>query len=468
MLAEKHISLTIYNQGTALVRDRRVIELAAGHTALDFSDVTAQIDPTSVTFAAVDAPDTVVLEQNFLFDLVGGSALLRRYLEQTLEVTLDDGTRCAGQLLNTPAENINPFNRNAAGEIILRLSDSQIASIATDKIRDIRFPALPGGLITRPTLRWLLHSARAGAQPVEITYLTGGLNWTADYNLLLATDNHRFDLTGWVTLTNTSGATFADAQVKLVAGEVKRIPPPQPKMRRMAAAEMPEWFAASPAPVEQREIFEYQLYEIKRPVTVAHNETKQVEFVAARGVPAETRYVFSVTPPFTAYGSQPHFDRHLAADDGAVQVWLDFSTGGDTGLDADLPAGRIRVYQLDTDDSAVLIGENTIRHTPKGETVKLELGQAFDLVGERVQTRFHQPRKNVVEESYRITLRNRKDSQTVQIRVPERLFRWSNWQITEASHPYTRESSAVIEFRADVPPGGETAVTYTVRYEWAG
>lgn len=463
-MADQHVSLTIYNQGTALVRDQRTVSLKEGLNTLDFTDVTAQIDATSVVFAAVDAPDTVVLEQNYLFDLVGGDALLRRYLEQTIEITLEDGTRYTGELLNTP--DTNRYGDAPGGDVILRLMDGQIAYARTDKIRDIRFPSLPGGLITRPTLRWLLHSARAGAQPVEITYLTGGMNWTADYNLLLATDNRRFDITGWVTLTNTSGATFTDAQVKLVAGEVKRMPAPGTLRKEVFAARA---MAAPPPPqVEQREIFEYQLYEISRSVTVANNETKQVEFVAARGVQAERQYIFTTPTPFIAYGSQPYFDRGQTLQGGTVQVWLEFSTGDDSGLGADLPAGRLRAYQADADGSAVLIGENTIKHTPKGERVRLELGNAFDLVGERQQIRFSQPRKNIVEESYRITLRNRKDAETAQIRVPERLFRWNNWQIISPSHAYTPLDAATIEFRVDVPPGGETAITYTVRYDWDG
>lgn len=459
-MSEANISLTIYNQGTALVRDRRTVELAEGLNTLEFRDVTALIDATSVTLQAAGA---AVLEQNFLFDLVGADALLRRYLEQTIELTTEDGARFVGTLLNAPSRGGDPFN-NQTSELILQQADGQVAVVALDKIRDIRFPALPGGLITRPTLRWLLHSRQAGALPVELTYLTGGMNWSADYNLLLAGDSRRFDLNGWVTLTNTSGTIFHDAQVKLVAGDVKRIEQPAWRRDRVVMAAM-----AAPAEpqIEQREIFEYQLYEIKRPVTVAHNETKQVEFITARGVMAERFYVFRAHPPFTAYGARPYVEPVAPGAAGAVQVWLEFTTGEQSGLGADLPAGRLRAYQLDADGSAVLIGESKIKHTPKGENVKIELGKAFDLVGERRQTHFQQVRKNIIEESYAIQLRSRKDSEPVQIRVPEALFRWRSWKIVQHSHPYTVEDAGTIEFRADLPPGGETTITYTVRYEWA-
>ncbi|GIL13317.1 MAG: hypothetical protein BroJett038_20370 [Chloroflexota bacterium] len=461
-MSEANISLTIYNQGTALVRDRRTVELAEGLNTLEFRDVTALIDATSVTLQAAGA---AVLEQNFLFDLVGADALLRRYLEQTIELTTEDGARFVGTLLNAPSRGGDPFN-NQTSELILQQADGQVAVVALDKIRDIRFPALPGGLITRPTLRWLLHSQQAGALPVELTYLTGGMNWSADYNLLLAGDSRRFDLNGWVTLTNTSGTTFHEAQVKLVAGEVKRIEAERAVQRRAFALGMAMAAPAEPQ-IEQREIFEYQLYEIKRPVTVAHNETKQVEFITARGVLAERFYVFRVQPPFTTYGPRPYVEPVAPGASGAVQVWLEFSTGEQSGLGADLPAGRLRAYQLDADGSAVLIGESKIKHTPKGENVKIELGKAFDLVGERRQTHFQQVRKNIIEESYAIQLRSRKDSEPVQIRVLEALFRWRSWKIVQHSHPYTVEDAGTIEFRADLPPGGETTITYTVRYEWA-
>jgi hypothetical protein len=368
---EKSVSLTIYNQGTSLVRDRRTVELNSGMNTLDFTDVTAEIDATSVTLTTPNDPNgTLVLEQNYLYDLVGAHALLNRYLEQTLEVTTQDGEKFSGQLLN--AQNTH--------EIILRLDDGRVIFMTGDKIRDIRFPSLPGGLITRPTLRWLLHSEKSGARAIEITYLSGGMNWTADYNLLLATSNKTFDLNGWVTLTNTSGATFNDAQVKLVAGEVKRIQPVR-RMEKARLSDVTMAYAAEPQQVEQRELFEYQLYEINRPVTVAHNETKQVEFVAGQNVPANVYYVYAPYLHFGGYADHPVIERWaISPDTTQVVTRLEFSTGEKEGLGKDLPAGRIRVYQADSDGAAVLIGENTLKHTPKGETVDIELGKAFDLV----------------------------------------------------------------------------------------
>ncbi len=454
-VASEGVSLTIYNQGTALVQDRRTFNLQAGMNTLDFTDVAASIDATSVSFNSLTDPvGTIVLEQNYVYDLVGSGALLERYLDETIEVIADDGTTFTGQLLS---------GRN--NEIILRQSDGQVIVVGLDSVRDLRFPALPDGLITRPTLRWLLQSATAGDQQVELTYLAGGMNWTADYNILLATDNQSLDLDGWVTLSNTSGASYSDTLVKLVAGDVNRLP----QQAQLAFAEEERFLAADAAaapPVEQREFFEYQLYEIQRPVTVADNETKQVEFVTASGVPGHTFFVYDSSYPFYGYYS-PIMDQYYGQTGITdVQNWLEFTTGEENGVGADLPAGRIRVYQEDTDGAALLIGENAIDHTPEGEDVQIFLGNAFDLVGERIQTKFQLIASNVLEETYEIHLRNRKDDQAVEIRVPEHLFRWSNWEILNASHEYRQLDSATIEFRVTVEPGGEQIITYTVRYSW--
>ncbi len=447
------VALTIYNQGTALVQDRRSYTLDTGLNLLNFVDVAAGIDPTSVQFNSLTDPDgTVVLEQSYVYDLVDSFALLNRYLDQTIEVVAIDGTNYVGQLLS-----------GRSGEIILRTDEGQVIVVSPDDIRDLRFPELPGGLITRPTLRWLLQSAASGEQQVELTYLTSGMNWSADYVILLNSGNTSLDLNGWITLNNTSGASYSDALVKLVAGDVNRLPTEVVRM------EMDMAYAAAPMPtmapqVEQRNFYEYNLYEIQRPVTVVDNETKQVEFVSGADVPANTFYVYDSSQPF--YGGlliDQYYGQTGITD---VRNYLEFTTNEENGLGADLPAGRIRVYQEDIDGAALLIGENTIDHTPEGEEVEIFLGNAFDLVGERIQTNYNLLADTVLEETYEIHLRNRKDDQPVEIRVPEHLFRWSNWEILNASADFNQLDSNTIEFRVEVPPQGETVITYTVRYTW--
>jgi hypothetical protein len=444
------LALTIYNKGTALVRDTRTYTLAPGLNTLNVTDVAEKIDSTSVQFVSLTDPTgTRVLEQNFVFDLVDPSRLVNRFIDQRIRVTATDGTAFEGVLLS-----------GRGGSIVLLTDDGGVVTVQQDQIRDLRFPSLPGGLITRPTLRWLVESAAGGDQSLEMTYLTDGITWTADYIVLLARDNRALDLNGWVTLTNTSGAAYPEATVKLVAGDINRI---QSQEALLKDTMQIEFLSVREPQVEQREFFEYQLYEIARPVTVGRNETKQVEFVGGAGIPATTYYVFEV--PLPLFSKKPISERYAGtARTGSISIYLEFSTGKENGLGADLPAGRVRVYQEDIDGAALLIGENRIGHTPEGETVSLYLGNAFDLVGERSQTRFNLIANNILEETYEIRLRNRKDDVTVEIRVPETLFRWSNWRILESSLPFKQLDAHTIEFRSSVPPGGETVITYTVRY----
>ncbi len=447
------VSLAIYNVGTALVQDRRTFTFQEGLNTLNFTDVAAGIDPTSVTFVSLTDPNgTVVLEQNYVYDLVNSAALVQRYIDQKITVITTDGTEYNGTLLS-----------GNSGDIILRQDDGQVIVVSPANIRDIRFPNLPGGLITRPTLRWLIQASKAGEQQVELTYLTTGMNWAADYNLLLAHDNQSLDLNGWVTLNNSSGGAYTDANVKLVAGDVNRLP--QPLARGMLSDMVMESAAAAP-PVEQRDFNEYKLYAISRPVTVAANETKQVEFVSAAHVTAQTFFVYDSSQPYYFSGS-PITDQYYGQNGiTTIANYLSFNTGEDSGLGVPLPAGHIRVYQQDVDGSALLVGENSISHTPKGEDVQLLLGNAFDLVGSRTQTAFKLIANNVLEETYEIHLRNHKENDAVEIRVPEHLFRWSNWEITSSTMDYKQLDSNTIEFRANIPADGETVITYTVRYTW--
>jgi hypothetical protein len=448
------LSLTVYNQGTALVRDRRQVQLTEGVNELRFGDVAASIDPTSVLFRSLTDPaGTAVLEQNYEYDLVGSQALLDKYLDQPISVVTRDGTLYAGRLLS------------GRGDVILQDDDGRVTVVGADDIQEFSFPDLPQGLMTRPTLVWRLSAPKAGPQDVEITYLTGGVSWQADYVLLLGADERSVALDGWVTLSNTSGATFRDALLKLIAGDLNRLPEAGfavEDMLRAAATQTPE------ASVAQREFFEYHLYEIQRPVTVADRETKQIEFVHADRIPAEKFFVYDGLPCQSYYGyctfagypqTEPSYG---VASNPKVMTMVEFDTDD---VDADLPRGRVRLYQEDVDGAALLIGEDQIDHTPKGEQLRLYVGDAFDIVGERIQTDFRRPSENSLEETYQITLRNHKD-EAVDVRVVEHLFRWSEWRILRSTADFQKMDSSTIEFRPHVPANGETSITYTVRYTW--
>jgi len=445
--------LTVYNQGMALVKDTRTLNLKEGVQTVTVTDVAAQIDPTSVFFKSLTDPaGTTVLEQNFEYDLVGTDKLLTKYIGLPIKVMTKDGTAYTGKLLS------------GATDIILQGTDGQVQVISRDTVRDFTFPTLPEGLITQPSLVWMVDATKAGDQQTEISYITNGIGWHATYSLLLAPDGKKLDLNGWVTLDNRSGATYTDAKLKLIAGDVNVVNQPQPTqdvMVKMAAA-------APSAQVAERGFSEYHLYEVGRPMTVKDNETKQIEFITAADVPAEKLYVYSGSEPFVYYaGNGPQPDPAYGANTGikTVSTILQFDTGKE-GVDAALPQGIARVYQHDVDGSELLIGEDTIPHTPKNEKVRLTLGNAFDLVGERVQTSFKQVADKVVEESYTITIRNQKPEEAVKVNVVEHLYRSGDWEITAESAPHTKLDSQSVEWKLDVPAGGESKLTYTVRYRW--
>lgn len=452
--SESAVALTVYNKGTALVRDRRRFDLSQGLNKISFADVAASIDPTSVLIRPVtNAGRTSILEQNYEFDLVGGSALLEKYLDQQIVVVTKDGKEYRGKLLS------------GRGDLVLQEGGGKVTVIKLDNVQEFSFPELPQGLITKPTLVWLLRAAQAGPEDLEVTYLTGGLSWQSDYVLLLSPTEDAVDLDGWVTLTNTSGASFVDAQLKLIAGDLQRTSDPAFAVQDLY---MEGQRAATEAPIEQREFFEYHLYEVPRPVSVGNNETKQIEFVSTTDVPAEKFFVYDGLQCRSSYwycyaSSFPQTDpSYGVASNPKVMVMVEFDTDD---VEADLPRGRVRLYQEDVDGAALLIGEDSIDHSPKGENLRLYVGDAFDIVGERVRTDFRRPTDKRMEEEYTVTLRNHKD-ESVEVRVVEHLSRWTEWRIFSSTADYAKLDASTVEFRVRIPANGETQVSYGVRYTW--
>jgi hypothetical protein len=419
-----------------------------------FGDVAALIDPTSVHFRSLTDPEgTVVQEQNYEYDIVDSGKLLRKYVDQEIDLVTQDGQQYSGTLLS------------AANDVILEAEDGQVTMVKLDQIKEFNFPALPDGLITRPTLVWRVESTAGGTQDVEVTYLTNGLNWQADYIVVLADDDKALDLDGWVTLDNRSGTSYPEAKLKLIAGDIHRAPTADYAVEKEILFEA----AAAPAAsqVEERAFFEYHLYEVQRPVTVKDQQTKQIEFVTGSDVPAEKFFVYDGAQiPYRGYYQPVDDPSYGTASNKKVMVMIEFQNGEEEGLGVPLPRGTLRVYKRDVDGSTLLVGEDAIDHTPKDEQVRLYVGDAFDIVGERVQTDFKVDYdEDWMEESYEITLRNHKD-EDVEVRVVEHMFRWSEWKILEESHEHIKTDAQTIEFRVPVTANGETVVTYTVRYVW--
>jgi hypothetical protein len=349
--------------------------------------------------------------------------------------------------------------------VILQAANGQVTVIKLGQIKEFNFPALPDGLITKPTLVWQVESVLGGSQDVEVTYLTSGVSWQANYIVVLADDDESLDLDGWVTLDNRSGTGYEDAKLKLIAGDIHRVPTAGYAMDEglRYEAEAP---AAAPQ-VEERAFFEYHLYEVQRPVTVKDRQTKQIEFVTGSDVPAEKFFVYDGSQmQFWGYYQPVDDPSYGTASNEKVMVMLQFQNEEEQGLGVPLPKGTLRVFKKDVDGSTLLVGEDAIDHTPKDEQVRLYIGDAFDIVGERVQTDFRVDYdEDWMEESFEITVRNHKD-EDVEVRVVEHLFRWSEWEIIEESHDHDKMDARTIEFRVPVEADGEAVVSYTVRYEW--
>ncbi len=445
--------------GYAVVRTDRDLELPKGRSKLKFTDVAALIDPTTVAFASLTDPaGTRVLEQNFQFDLVSTEKLLSRYVDRpvTVETPRGDGVAVIdGTLLSS------------WDGLVLRGADGGIHALR--QWSGIRVGELPGGLITRPTLEWDVAAAKGGTHRARVAYQTGGITWWADYNLLFtpgADANSGFvDVGAWVSIINQSGASYEDAKLKLVAGEVNRA---QPAPMSRAKGGMVAMAMEADAGFEEKAFFEYHLYTLGRPTTLPNNSTKQLElFDAAKRVPARKKLVYYGAQGF-GFGGGPVVDREfLPASNGKVDVWLEFRNDKSSGLGVPLPAGRVRVSQLDTADGSLeFVGEDAIGHTPKDEDVRVRLGTAFDVVGERRQTEFTvDTRGRVMEEAFEIKVRNHK-AEPVEVLVRESLYRWSNWKILSSSVPFEKKDAALVEFPLRVAKDGEAVVTYRVRYTW--
>ena len=249
------VALTIYNQNFGVVREKRRVDVPEKIGTIRFTDVASQIDGTSVQFKSLTDPLATVVEQNYEYDLVSADKLLEKYIDKQIAVLTKDGSRYSGNLLS--------FDAN---QLVIR-QDGEKAEIVMvqrgDNVKDIQFGALPEGLITKPTLVWKLATEKIGQQLIEVAYQTAGINWQADYNAVLNAKDTALDLGGWVTINNQSGATYKDAKLKLIAGDVRRVQPLQAVamggMRKLAMVE------SGVSGFEEKAFFEYHLYTLGRP-----------------------------------------------------------------------------------------------------------------------------------------------------------------------------------------------------------
>jgi hypothetical protein len=425
------VRVTVYNNNLALVHETRPLDMPKGVGLCSYRDVAAYIDPTSVHFKSVSNATAVrVLEQNFEYDLVSADKILQRYLDQNVRLLTKQGNPVEGRLLST------------GGNVVLQANDNSIRILNNSEIVSTELPKLPEGLITRPTLVWQVENNGPTNQLVEVSYLTTGISWHAEYVGVLDAQDRNMDLTAWVSIDNNCGATYQDAKLLLVAGSIHRAEPPMRPMRK--ALEQVEMMAAVPD-FEEKEFFEYHLYTLTRSSTLKDRQQKQIELFPSAKTP--------VTKEYTYDG---------ARDPKKVQVTITFKNKKEAGLGLPLPAGKVRLYKAEG-EAQVLVGEDAIDHTPRDEEVRLKVGDAFDIVGERTRVSYRQVGDRANEEKIKITLRNHKN-EAVTVIVVEHFA--GDWKITESTMEHKRKDANTAEWRVAVATAGEANVEYTVFRTW--
>jgi hypothetical protein len=450
---QQALAVTIYNNNLALVRDQREVRLPKGDLELAFQEVSAQIRPETAQLRDLAEPkDFWVNEQNFDFDLLSPQKLLDKYVGRTVTVV--------GQRPNPDGAGSREVREEAQvlaanGGTVLKFAD-RIETAAPGRII---YPGVPGNLRARPTLVLGLHSGAERARKLELTYLTGGLAWQADYVANLAPDEKTLDLGGWVTLTNQSGSAYPEATLQLVAGDVHRAPARERFMDAVPPAPMA---MAKAAGMAQENLFEYHLYTLDRPTTLKENQTKQVALLGAHGVPVRKDYVLRGEPRYSTERGPDLIDKLK------VGVYLEFANRSDAGLGVPLPKGTVRVYQRDSAGRPQFVGEDGIDHTPKDEKVRLRVGDAFDVTARRRQTDFRSlgpqsPYKYVFETAFQIDLKNAK-KQPVTVTVLEPLP--GDWEIVQKSHDFTKDSASQARFLVEIPAEGSASLTYRARVRW--
>jgi len=443
---QKSIAVTIYNENLALVKDTRAIALVAGENRLALREVSGRMRPETALLRSLSHPGAFTLvEQNFDFDLLTPAKLLEKYVGRTVRIVKTHPT--------TGAETIETATVLAANNgVVLKIGDR----VETGLPGRIVYDGVPANLRDRPTLVTELNSKRAGEQTVELSYLSGGLSWKADYVAELNAADDSLDLNGWVTLTNQSGTAYPNARLQLVAGDVNRV---RDELRLAAKASGMARMAEAPAQqMAQESLFEYHLYTLARPTTIADNQTKQVALLGATGVP--------VTKELVLQGNDYYYRSSVGGigQKMKVGVFVQFENREASRLGMPMPKGVVRVYKKDSSGNAQFIGEDSIDHTPKNEKVRLKLGDAFDVTADKKQTDFkrREPlvnRSYSFESAYEIVLRNaKKEPATVIVREPVP----GEWTMLEQSAPHAKVASGTAEWRVPVPAEGTTTLRYRV------
>ncbi|MDP3743268.1 MAG: DUF4139 domain-containing protein [Methylotenera sp.] len=453
---QQSVAVTIYNNNLALIKDQRKVKLNNGLNNLALRDVSAQIRPETALLRSLSHVGSFsTLEQNFDFDLLTPQKLLEKYVSKNVSIVRVNpatGTEMTEQATVLSA------NNGVVMKIGNRIETGQF--FTNEKSGRIVYDNVPTNLRDRPTLVTKLNNKTTAEQTLELSYLTGGLGWKADYVAELNAKEDSIDLSGWVTLTNTSGTSYNNAKLQLVAGDVNRVQDNTP--RAMAMRKNIEMVAEASAPMAEESLLEYHLYTLDRPTTISDNQNKQVALLSASNVPAHKELVLRGADYY--YGSS-YGDLGQKMK---VGVFLEFDNKEAVKLGIPLPKGTMRVYKKDNQGNAQFVGEDNIDHTPKNEAVRLKLGNAFDVTADKKQTDFKtlpRPAKgnSVFESAYEIVLKNAKKEHvtiTVQEPIP------ADWKIMKESHPSQKATSNTAVWKVEIPAEGKTTLTYRVQVKY--
>jgi hypothetical protein len=471
-------ALTIYNQNFFVARERVPLDLIAGVNRIEYAGIAAHLEPDSVILRDPNGRALQILEQNYRNDPISQELLLSFYEGKTIDFLVQRGEKqetVKGRIVRSgylPSVNYsNGYPQPGYGQPIIEVDGVLRFGLPGQPL----FPTLTGDSILKPTLSWLLETNEPGKFDGEISYVSGGMSWESDYNLVVSdgpknSKTDVLDMIGWVTMHNQSGKTFENARIKLMAGDVSKLQPAT-VAGRMYAAESKAMMQDAMQPVVREKSFdEFHLYTLERATTLRDQQTKQVEFVRATGIRALRLYVYDGVRTdqygYYGYGQLIQDASYGTLSNPKVWVMEEFKNSDTNHLGIPLPKGKLRFYRRDTDGSLQFVGENTIDHTPKDETIRVYTGNAFDVVGERKRTNIRvDSNHNWMEESFEIRVRNHK-KQPVDVRVVEHLYRWTNWTLLQQSHPSHKMDAQTIEFPVTVAPDGEQVITYLVHYSW--
>jgi hypothetical protein len=475
--ADNSTALTIYNQNFFVAREHVPLDLQPGVNQAEYAGIAAHLEPDSVILRDPNGHALQILEQNYRNDPVSPEMLLSFYEGKTIDFVVGrnaDGSDITqkGKIIRSGYASpnyINGYPQQASSQPIVEVDGVLRFGLPGQPV----FPALSADSILKPTLNWLLQTDTAGKFNAEISYVSGGMNWQSDYNVVVqdqpGNKTDLLDMIGWITMRNFSGKTFEDAKIKLMAGDVNKIQEPALAGRAYGAALAVEVDAAAPV-VREKAFDEFHLYTLQRPTTLRDAETKQVEFVRATGIHAQRLFIYdgAHTDQYAYYNPEQIRQDVNYGTVSNPKVWVmeEFKNAESNHLGMPLPKGKLRFYRRDTDGHLEFVGENTIDHTPKDETIRVFTGNAFDVTGERKRTSYRvDSNQRWMDESFEIRLRNHKKD-AVEVRVVEHLYRWTNWKLTEQSADSRKTDAQTIEFPVTIAPDGEQVITYTVHYSW--